>query len=137
MVDASSFRFACPKCGSASSYGITRSNTASYSREGQWDDRIFACMCGKRLYGEAIREEYDRQWGAAEARLEEVRARRRRRAVERKKARKEAEEKAHLAEQCAWKDCKNRARSSSKYCSRTCSNRNARHRHKVRKKEKT
>ena len=35
---------------------------------------------------------------------------------------------------CAWKPCKNAARPNSKYCSRTCSNKNARWRHKQRKR---
>ncbi|MCB9681105.1 MAG: hypothetical protein H6733_06490 [Alphaproteobacteria bacterium] len=30
---------------------------------------------------------------------------------------------------CAWKDCDKAARKGSKYCSRDCSNKNARHRH--------
>jgi len=34
---------------------------------------------------------------------------------------------------CAYEDCANAAREGSKYCSRACSNRNARKRHKVRK----
>ena len=34
---------------------------------------------------------------------------------------------------CAWKECEEDARSKSKYCSRDCSNKNARWRHKTRK----
>ena len=34
---------------------------------------------------------------------------------------------------CAWKDCSNPAREKSIYCSRNCSNKNARYRHKMRK----
>ncbi|MCP4867301.1 MAG: hypothetical protein GY898_01105 [Proteobacteria bacterium] len=34
---------------------------------------------------------------------------------------------------CAWDTCENEPRSNSKYCSRNCSNRNARARHAVRK----
>ena len=34
---------------------------------------------------------------------------------------------------CAWVDCQNLARPRSKYCSRNCSNKNARARHKARK----
>ncbi|MCO4769781.1 MAG: hypothetical protein KDA24_07090 [Deltaproteobacteria bacterium] len=34
---------------------------------------------------------------------------------------------------CAWKDCGNTARPRSKYCSRACSNKNARYRHSQRK----
>ena len=33
---------------------------------------------------------------------------------------------------CAWSLCSNRARDNSKYCSRDCSNRNARARHRER-----
>jgi len=36
-------------------------------------------------------------------------------------------------EPCAWKDCENITRPKSKYCSRTCSNRNARYRHAKRR----
>lgn len=36
-------------------------------------------------------------------------------------------------ERCAYDACHNAAREGSKYCSRACSNRNARKRHKVRK----
>ncbi len=34
---------------------------------------------------------------------------------------------------CGWKDCNNPARPNSKYCSRDCSNKNARYRYKRRK----
>jgi hypothetical protein len=37
---------------------------------------------------------------------------------------------------CAWKTCEKIARPNSKYCSRNCSNKNARARHAVRKKKK-
>ena len=36
-------------------------------------------------------------------------------------------------QQCAWIECSNVARPRSKYCSRNCSNKNARARHKARK----
>ncbi len=36
-------------------------------------------------------------------------------------------------ERCAFEGCGNAARPGSKYCSRACSNRNARRRHKIRK----
>jgi len=38
---------------------------------------------------------------------------------------------------CAWKDCDEPARSTSLYCSRNCSNKNARWRHKVRQQSDT
>jgi hypothetical protein len=37
---------------------------------------------------------------------------------------------------CAWKNCEKVARPNSKYCSRNCSNKNARARHASRKKKK-
>lgn len=37
------------------------------------------------------------------------------------------------SERCAYENCSNMARDGSKYCSRTCSNRNARKRHKDRR----
>jgi len=36
---------------------------------------------------------------------------------------------------CAWKECGARSRTNSKYCSRDCSNKNARWRHRQRKKQ--
>jgi hypothetical protein len=38
------------------------------------------------------------------------------------------------AEMCSWPGCGKPARKNSKYCSRACSNKNARHRHKLRGK---
>ena len=38
------------------------------------------------------------------------------------------------SEMCLWEGCENRAAPNSKYCSRACSNKNARHRHAQRKK---
>ncbi len=37
-------------------------------------------------------------------------------------------------EKCAWNSCEKARRPRSKYCSRECSNKNARHRHKSRKR---
>jgi hypothetical protein len=38
---------------------------------------------------------------------------------------------------CAWKGCEKQARPNSKYCSRNCSNKNARARHAARKRTPT
>ena len=38
------------------------------------------------------------------------------------------------SERCAWHQCSNMRRANSKYCSRSCSNKNARARHKKRKR---
>ena len=40
---------------------------------------------------------------------------------------------ASASAQCAWMECSNLARENSKYCSRSCSNKNARHRERLRK----
>jgi len=56
-------------------------------------------------------------------------------AKESKKPAKPAAEPAVGAEQCAWPGCGKQARKNSKYCSRACSNKNARHRHKMRAKK--
>jgi len=39
------------------------------------------------------------------------------------------------AKPCSWKECHRTARANSMYCSRECSNKNARWRHKQRKTE--
>ncbi len=54
--------------------------------------------------------------------------------TEAKKATKAAVESAVGTEECAWPGCAKPARKNSKYCSRACSNKNARHRHKLRAK---
>jgi hypothetical protein len=55
-------------------------------------------------------------------------------AKEPKKAAKPAPEPVAGAEVCSWPGCGKPARKNSKYCSRACSNKNARHRHKLRAK---
>ena len=40
---------------------------------------------------------------------------------------------AFIESRCAWGPCNNDKRPNSKYCSKQCSNKNARHRHKLRK----
>lgn len=142
------FQFSCPKCGSTSSFGITSLNNVSYAEKGAWADRVFACMCGKRLYGEAIREEYDRQLSFAEDRAKEQAAEERRKKREEAKRReeerrREEEERAAReakvvslrpkASPCAWRECSNSSRENSKYCSLDCKNKNARYRYKLRK----
>jgi hypothetical protein len=52
-----------------------------------------------------------------------------------KKAAKPAAEAAAGTDPCAWPGCENPRRKNSKYCSRACSNKNARHRHKLRAKK--
>lgn len=51
-----------------------------------------------------------------------------------KKAAAKGAESAASLETCAWPSCDNQRRKNSKYCSRACSNKNARYRHKLRAK---
>ena len=46
---------------------------------------------------------------------------------------KKASFKATPSLMCAWRECENETRPKSKYCSRDCSNKNARWRYKSRK----
>lgn len=183
-----SFRMSCPKCGTAN-YNIERERS-SYSRVDPVASLVFACTCGKRLYGKQVEEEYLRQKKYfeqdADSRAEEAEAREVTVAADELKsqamsdamayrARFEANQRAREEEDavrtqklqvekwqelvvedgdefggegmavgvgnlCAWLHCDKgttsvRAirRKGSKYCSRDCSNKNARWRHKQRK----
>ena len=151
------FRFRCPKCNSTS-FNIER-DSRSYAPRGQAHELIFACRCGKQLFGEQIEKEYLRQKTAWEAdasqRKEPLPAPRTEPIVNEPRAtapRRDAPRPdvhaapaatggsaapaaatADEAGSCGWKDCGNPPRPNSKYCSRDCSNKNARHRYKRRK----
>jgi hypothetical protein len=140
------FRFRCPKCGYANHFTVTRTGPSyAQSRGDQWHDKVLACLCGKRLYGQQIVDEYDRQKAEHEGRLEEARkeaaAAKRKAAAAKRRAEAEAraklqaaEEERNRAKMCAFPECSNTARDRSMYCSRECSNRNARARYAARKK---
>jgi hypothetical protein len=154
------FRFRCPKCESTS-FRIERDGR-SYAPRGQAHELIFSCRCGKQLFGEQIEKEYLRQKAAwevdasqrpdapAPSRREPAVASPRATAPRRataaasrppatsaptKTSAKTAAPKvqATATGACGWKDCVNPPRQNSKYCSRDCSNKNARHRYKRRK----
>ena len=182
------FRMVCPKCGTPN-YSIERERS-TYSRAEPVASLVFACTCGKRLYGKQVEDEYLRQKKAfeqnAEDRAKEEHAREQQEAVRAKedealsqamayrarfeahrRAKEEAEAERSQQEQverwreqalrepedgervatpadegdlCAWQFCDKGAgggrairRKGSKYCSRDCSNKNARWRHKQRK----
>ena len=163
VVRAMSFRFQCPKCGT-SQFSIER-DQRSYAPRGQAHEMIFSCRCGKQIFGDAIEKEYDRQkaeWAAnqgkdvsevvdalktdeeriREAALAQAYARQRRVEAE-STARQSANEAAGVspaesenADVCGWRDCVNPPRPNSKYCSRDCSNKNARSRYKKRQSKK-
>jgi len=154
------FRFRCPKC-ETTSFSIERDGR-SYAPRGQAHELIFSCRCGKQLFGEQIEKEYLRQKAAWEAdasqrpdapvpRPREIpvaspRATAPKRAPAPAPRRSESTLAAKAAPRastptaqptsggsCGWKDCGNPPRQNSKYCSRDCSNKNARHRYKRRK----
>jgi len=83
--------------------------------------RNYRCvMCGKVRSAEEFRAELTELWAA----LEE----------EKKLARTAvAAPPAPAVSACAWTDCEEPPRSNSKYCSRSCSNKNARLRHSQRR----
>jgi len=155
------FRPACPKCGGKSSYEIGRLSPSSYAdRSSEWAERVFSCSCGKQIFGEAIRVEFDRQYASAEEKLAEGQrqsaeaAARQAEEVHRQRleeARRAAEAAKKLAAEaaaqaalqvvtaaareglCAWSECSNLTRKGSLYCSRQCSNKNAHARERARK----
>ena len=112
----------CPKCGSRSTHiAIGR---ALYI--GHPPDQIFSCnTCGKRVYGEeAVRALVVAEQQKVIAAM---------RAAEEAARRLQEEQEAARNKKCAWSECTNEHTSSSKYCSRTCSDKNAHAREKQRK----
>ena len=133
---SSSFAMRCPKCGSAN-YSISRDPHA-YSMPEEFR-LIFSCACGKQLFGMQVVEEHNRQErahnaarsGAAatppvETPMVSVKA------TPAPRTTAAAVPQAGV-ESCAWHECEKPRRPRSKYCSRACSNKNARHRFKQRK----
>jgi hypothetical protein len=107
----------CPHCKCSSVY-ISEVTNAWQNRS----DHILGCRkCGHRTYGtEKIRE----LQAKADAEHEALQAR-------------QKEEAAALESvKCAWRTCKNPHTPTSKYCSRTCSNKNAHAREAAREKAK-
>jgi predicted nucleic-acid-binding Zn-ribbon protein len=143
------FKLKCPKCASTS-ISIERLGSV-YAREGSWANRVLKCItCGNRLYGDDIKDEVTRQmddFDASKKRATAQAARTRREeriraAAEEEEARQVAEAAKEAAEEarraagrCALPTCQNDRRERSIYCSRSCSNRNARIRFKQRKAE--
>ena len=230
------FRMVCPKCNTMD-YSIERDRRA-YAHGGEAADLIYSCRCGKRMFGDAVLQEYERQkkeWAADTSARSEEDAAREAAAEEREKreakmrealayrsrirAEREREEQMRREEEmrrwrerveasggkappmppppkprakskpiaksnpiqskpaakpvkatpvartpaakpvvaakpvaakpkaakaapakdgivlanCAWEGCEKSSRSNSKYCSRECSNKNARARHRLRK----
>lgn len=53
------FKMVCPKC-NGYSYNIERDRRTATQKD-EWASLIFACRCGKMMFGAQIKEEYDRQ----------------------------------------------------------------------------
>lgn len=124
----------CPHCGSKSTY--TASVPHAWLRQ---QDVVLVCNpCGHRVYGiDKIREldtkrelEARAAREAEEARLREEAAR----AAEEAKRARILEEIMQNAK-CAWPPCPNDHTMSSKYCSRTCNDKNAHARAKARREQ--
>ena len=153
------FRMACPKC-HTTNFSIERDNR-SYAPRGQMFEMIFSCRCGKQLFGDQIEAEYQRQKvtfeSAQQTRKVELatsppviaQAPRATHAVAAKPSDEDDEwtnaddddegddedddAPAGDVDICEWHSCHNPPRPNSKYCSRDCSNKNARLRYKKRK----
>jgi len=141
------FFLRCPKCDSTN-ISIREARISMFGGS----EKEFHChMCGKVIYGAAkIEEEYNHQVQAFRARMEQDQKQRQaeedakreqallevKRKILTEKAKRAALATPKVVVQtpaCAWKDCSNPSRKNSKYCSRDCSNKNARHRHRLRK----
>lgn len=120
--DRMSISVPCPKCGSRSTHIAV--GRALYI--GHPPDQIFSCTtCGKRVYGEAA---VLALIGAEQAKVSAARQ-----AAEETARRLREEQEAALQKKCAWPECEKEHTPTSKYCSRTCSDKNAHARAKERK----
>lgn len=135
------FRFRCSNCGST--------DVEIYKDRNGYGKDYLNCRCGWQYYGlEKIaalyreqKDDYD-QRSAQDlilARKEARRARERAAKIAKERQAKVIELSSKL---CAWGSCDKGTRGgravkreSSKYCSRDCSNRNARHRYRLRAKK--
>lgn len=159
------FKMACPKC-KGLDYSIERDNR-TFGTMAQAFELVFHCRCGKQMFGQGLLQEMDRQkaeWEAAggdtapdlpvggaavdaAADLREpasgilpdaVNPARKKPSVASQPADSKPKATDPLdGKMCAWQGCENPARLKSKYCSRACSNKNARSRHKARGKSPT
>ena len=138
------FGLPCPKCGSANTWLESDSRVLK---------AVLRCACGLHNYLSegallAAQEDFVAQQrqklleakASSEAEQARVREEERRKEEEREKrrARDRARKERELAlvpeiPPCAWQDCQSPKGDNSIYCSRDCSNKNARARHAARK----
>ena len=137
------FKMQCPKCGSTSLY--LEEDQKAFVGGGRHQVQLHCYMCGKVIYGQdSIEAEYKKQhsvWLSAHGDAVGVAAASQSTEPETpldSKDRDQAEEAESTDSsmpQCAWRDCNKTARPRSKYCSRNCSNKNARSRYSRRNDE--
>lgn len=146
-----SFALKCPKCTSGNI--VIEKDSRSYFQRAV--PSLHCMMCGKIVYGEeAIEAEYLRQKAAYKNEVSAVKVEKRpdpkparKFNTSRKPAKAPAPaeppasngitgaepSKPETQGTCAWRECSKPSRDTSKYCSRACSNKNARWRHARRK----
>lgn len=144
-----------PQCLKCDSTDVDMFRDRTFSCRGWPYDATLHCRtCGHRLYGRAAVEATAKardQHLAAQVELAQAKVREIERQREEERLRREAEQ-VRLAQEmereierqreeerrkvipfiCAWKECDNPRREKSIYCSRNCSNKNARARHAAR-----
>ena len=143
------FQLLCLKCESTD-VELYRETHGQYL--GRWpQSAVYHCRtCGHVLYGVAAVENVQRQRGYSERqeaeRQEVERQEAERQEVERQEAERQEVERQEVERQeverqeverqdlCALNGCRSSRRKGSIYCSRVCSNRNARSRYRARKK---
>ena len=119
----------CPKCASTA---VSMERDPRWSGRGWPNDALFRCTtCGHRLYGKAALAhttlEQERHESEETRRAQEAEAER-----QRKEEARLRRERRVISFQCAWGGCLLPRREKSIYCSRDCSNKNARARHAAR-----
>lgn len=124
----------CAKCASLTT-DLYRDR--DFSGQGFPRDAVLHCRCcGYRLHGAIAIAYTERVLKEKEKAAKELRLGQRRKAAEearRKEEQRQLEQSQRSCESlCAWEGCEKEARSTSKYCSRSCSNKNARARHRKR-----
>ncbi len=130
------FKMQCPKCGSTSLY--LEEDQKAFVGGGRYQVQLHCYMCGKVIYGQdAIEKEYKKQHGEwlATGDGEGIAARGSDDLGEDVSDESSTDSGAvpkggsSSEKECAWRDCNKAARPRSKYCSRNCSNKNARSRY--------
>jgi hypothetical protein len=126
-----SWKMSCPKCGSLN-LDLERDRRVAGIR-GPHQVQLHCYTCGFVLYGEkSVQEECDKQYPvAAQAPENSVSPPPPAAAADKPEAEPVAP--AGDFRPCNWPGCGKPARPRSKYCSRNCSNKNARSRHAQRK----